>query len=530
MPEIPDFVNDYTPHVGSAPQVSPAALAQPAAALEHLGETLSGPAQEFNARYQQARRSADASNILAGVSTKLNDAAFRWSRTPDRQKAIAGFQAEAATLRAQTVDGLNDELLKTYVDDRFTAEAGARELETGQQAFRLESSKRVGELDANLAAFAQSAAGAKSEMLRAKIMDDGTSAIEGAVAGTWITPEEGATRKLGWASQVQEVRARQMIDAALRTQSPKDAQAASAALGDPAQFPGLNPEARERLAYRVDALNDRLESRAIARQAHADAVAERNLHAAQSRNETLLLAGIYNGKTVDSATLEKLAFGQQISPAGLEAVHSALTHQAEGQDDARTVVGLWHAIDTRSARPADILDAINANHVKGTTGAEMMRALDKGDESTSSRNAFSVLKTAMQGQAIEAGKFDAPEMTARYAEAQSEWHRRVAGGENPQAVLTDMVPRYVETRLAPTWLPPTKYGTPRSGKDVASLKVQLRQAFKAKQISQADAERQGMLVEAYGQFFDREDLAARARAAAGAKSKGAAPASGEATP
>lgn len=528
MPQIPEFGGDLQVHPGQGAAISPGALAAPGAALAHAGEQVGEEMGAWAERYANARRAADASNVMANLSSQLNDSSFKWSKTPDRQAALAGFAGDVQAIQKNTIAKISDPLVQQYVTERFNSEASARELETGQRAFGLESSKRAGELDTNLAAFAQSAAGADDPLTKAKIGDDGIAAIKGAVAGGWITPEEGAQRQLKFRSQMQEVAARQMIDRAVQTQDPNDALAASHAINDDSQFPGMDPETRERLAYRVDALNDRLMNRAIAKQAHEDAVSEKLLRQTQAHNESVILAGIYGGQTVDNATLQKLADGQQISPEGLEAIHSARDRQAEGSDDASTVAHLWAGIDNHQARPADIYAAMTAGKVKGSTGAEMMRTLDRGPESATEKSALETLNTIFRGDSQYGVKSAVDPAIA--AQGRLEFARRVNAGEDPQKVMPDILQRYVGGLKAPVWLPAPQLGAVDSAQKLDAIAVATVKAHQAHQISDAAYATQTELLNRYRAFYQNQAAIQAAAQPAGKGSTNAASGGQQARP
>src|SRR5215472_16568068 len=98
MPDIPTFDAAPDVHMTPMPEASAKAMGAAGAALSQAGQHLEGTMAEFNQRYQNARRTADASAKMAERTQMLGDAEFRWSKIPDRQKALAGFNAEAAQI------------------------------------------------------------------------------------------------------------------------------------------------------------------------------------------------------------------------------------------------------------------------------------------------------------------------------------------------------------------------------------------------------------------------------------------------
>lgn len=512
MPQIPEFNNDTDIRPGQGAGISPGALAAPGEAVARAGAEEGSVLDEFNQRYQNARRAADHSNYMAGYSAQLNDLSHKWGLVPDRQQALDGFNADVATIR-KTIGKISDPLLQQTVTASFNAEASARQLETGQRAFGMESSKRAGDLDTNLAAFAQSAAGAADPMLKAKIFDDGVAAIHGAVAGSWITPQEGAQRELHFHSQMQEVDVRQQMGGVVQSQDPDAALKLLNKLNDPSQFPGLEADTRARLTDRGDGYVSRLQNRAIAQQAHEDAVGERLLRQGQSHNEATMLSQIFAGKSFDNEQLEDMASGQQISPEGLEAIHRAQNERAEGNDDAQTVTHLWNAIDNHQAQPSDIYAAMSAGKVKGSTGAEMMRTVDRGVQSGAEKNALDTLDTIIKGQSKGVlGSLDGS-TAATLGQARLEFGKRVNNGENPQAVMKDVLKEYVGSALVPNKLAAPKLGTVNNLADLNKIVTATVKAHQAHQLSDAEYDQQVSLLGQYRHFLNTQALIGSSTAA-----------------
>lgn len=503
MPNIPTFNPALDVNLGLMAQVSPGAMAAPGEALARGAEHLENVAAEFNARYQEARRGADAANIMAETTQKLSDAEFRWSKTADRQAALAGYNDEIVKLRKTMLGGINDSQLLSAVTREFDAEAAMRSVQVGNQAFKLESSKRTGDLRTNLQTFATAAASASDPVLRAKAIDDAHKAIAMWEQGAWGTPEEAAQERLGFDSMMDEVSVRHAKNAALGSQDPRQMQALEIKLNDPASFPGLLPHRREALLEQVTNAADRLESREAARQAHDDATAERNLHRAQSRNEAVILSGIYNGKTVDAAKLEGWALSGAISTDGLQAIHSAMNQAGEGRDDAITAAKLWHDIGTGQATVQDVY-ARAGSGISASTASQMVRAIDAsptGQKSTV-KALYGVLKTAMNGQRIEMGQFGGASPAVKaWADAQGEWHRRITiDREDPTNVLNDMMRKYAHAQT-PTWLATPKFGTIRSYEDYQRVGRATLQAVRSGAMDQATADVQGQLLKQYSLYY-----------------------------
>ena len=506
MPTIPTFENDVTVRPGGAAQASPSAMAAPGEAAARAGAEVSDVMAQFQQRYADAARAADAAHVTASASETLGNLQHKWSLVPNRDQAQAGFDQDAATVRKQLLDGISDPLVQAHVAQSFDGEMISRRYDTANAAFRLESGTRVAQLDADNNSAANAAAGATNDLLRAKLVDDRISAIKGAVAAGWIQPVEGEQMQIGFRSQVQEVQARNLTNKAIDAQDGDMAHAVAARLDDPNEFPGLLPERREILQQKLENLAIRLDSRAIAQQAHQDSVADRNLRRAQGHNEALLLASVNAGHPLSDSDIEHLADTQQISAAGVEALHTARTRAEDGHDSPDATLRLWHAINTKQAASGDVFDALHNGEISISTSVTMMRALDsntskqsKGDETS----AFAQLKTVLHGGAIEQGIIpDKSPEAALWAQAQGEWHNRVTiGGESPFAVRDDMLKRYGSNTAAPTWLAQPKLGMVQSAQDLQGVIVKTGQALKDGKISQGDYQAQLKLLSQYKAFY-----------------------------
>ncbi len=290
-------------------------------------------------------------------------------------------------------------------------------------------------------------------------------------------------------------------------------------INNPATYPGLLPETREVLATRIENMSYRLEMREATRIAHNDALAERNLHRQQAHNEAVLLFNTYNGNPPKMSDLYALVDKQMISAGGLEAIHSASDRANEGDNDPHTVLVLQHAIDSGDATVNDVYGAKASGGLKTSTAIEMIKAIDaksgKGD-SANTKAMFNVLKTGLQGNAIENGiaVFGSDKQTAaaRWGAAQAEWNRRVTvDSEDPAAVLSDMLPKYGST-MKPTWLEPPRYGNIATVQDLVKVAQATAKAHQAKQLPDADYWGQVELLNNYKRYFsalDAHDQAAK---------------------
>jgi hypothetical protein len=530
MPNIPQFDNTAsTLHPGGAAQISPAAMAKAGEAAAAQGEAVarggeqfSAAMDEFNQKYVGAAESADASHITAQASEALGNLQHKWSLTPNRADAQAGFDTDVAAARKQIVGSISDPIVQARVSTQFDQEVASRRGDTAAAAFRLESSTRRGQLDTDLNTLANSAAGASNPVLQAQLANNATTAISTAKEAGWLDPETADKLDLSFKSQVQEVKARSLMNAAIDKQDGTEAHALAAQLSDPGQFPGLLPERREVLQTRLENLGYRLDTRAASKLAHQDSVAERSLHQAQGHNEATLLAGIDGGKSdLSDSDIQHLADTQQISAGGVEALHAAKVRQENGIDDPKATLGLWHAIGTKQATSGMIYDAMGSGAISRNTATTMMRSLDAGankQQDQVTRGNYEQLKTALHGGAVEQGIIpDKSPAAAVWAQAQGEWNRRVKlNGESPTTVLPDMLSRYGQGTATPTYLDQPKLGMVQSAADIAAVAKKTGDALKAGKISPSDFNSQLQLLSRYKQFYGSPAVKAPARPPSGA--------------
>lgn len=512
--QIPTFTNDV--NVGNArmPRADAGAAGMVGDALARGGAAVSEEGQAFYARYNEARRQADASDIVAGASQKLNDAQFRWSKTPDAQAALEGFNTEAQALKKQTLDGIKDPLVTSYVTGQIDREAIARAEETRRTAFQLESSARRGDLVTNLSQTASQAATAETPELRAQLLDRGTASIHGAVAAGWVTPEMGAEHLLKFQSDIDEAGARRALNGTLERNDPDAAFSLADAVEDPQKYPGLLPEKREILSRQIENAAYRMNARGAAAASRADALAERHLRQSQAYNAAQLVVAARAGK-LDEKTLPELVRTQQLSESGYAAVVAALDREEKGRDDPIAAGGLRAAVEAGHANADDINDAFAAGRISNATHAAMMekwgeRQHQKDDQVE--RGAFQTLKSVTSGNAVEQGIIKDDTLRGRaeqaWAQALGEWNRRVlVNKEDPLSVLSEIGPKYAQVMpKSPTWLAPPKFGAVQSLDDVKRVYSAAKSAFDAKEISSGDFENEARLLHDYRDFYLQKSI------------------------
>jgi hypothetical protein len=244
----------------------------------------------------------------------------------------------------------------------------------------------------------------------------------------------------------------------------------------------------------------------VARQAHQDAVSDRNLRRVQAVNEAKLLGAVGAGQPLSNSDIQHLADTQQISAGGVQALTAAIVRGENGVDKAEPTLRLWHAIGTKQATSDMVFDALKSGDISRNTSVQMMKSMDAKSSKQNDqvvRGAFNQLKSALRGGAIEQGIIPnkSPEASA-WAQAQGEWTQRVTiGGENAVAVKDDMLKRYSHDTASPTWLPQPRLGLVQSPQDLKDVAARTGAAFKAGKISQSDYQTQLRLLSQYKQFY-----------------------------
>lgn len=528
MPVIPFFQNQTpVPDAPIGPRMDPSVAAQSSDAITRAAGQFSGAMTDFDAKYQDAKRQSDAAALAADAEGRLGQIQFALStqvptdpttNLPDHTAARTAFDAQAQTLRGQILSGITDPEVQSYVAQHFDRAAIDRGMQTQSAAFGEESSARRGNLDQSVNNYTQALGQTDSDISRARITDQAVGAINGAVMGGWLTPQEGQDRIIRFKSGVAETAVQHALNA--------DPAVALQHLQDPTAYPGLLPDRRESLTYTAAIRADMAERQANAVQEKADRDAERQLRGAQAANAANLIGAAMGGQAIDTNHVADMVRSQQITP---EAANAILTARL-GHDDPQAAVRLWHDVGAGAATADDIYTALSTHAVSASTGVDMMRALgsrqSQGDN-TVERAAFANLRTALGGDTVEKGLVDfgnatQAAMARGWAQAQSEWTNRVlVGHEDPRAALSDLVAKYQPPDHPPvTWARP-KFGGVDNQDAVTTVWGQTKAAFQAGQLSNADYQAQAALLNQYRKFYG--DLAARQAAAKAAKAPGAKP-------
>jgi hypothetical protein len=450
MPEIPIFQNTEMAPLGAPfPYADASQFEAPSKALGQAGGALEQAGTDWGSIYAQAKRTQDSTTLTASGMQQLQNLQFTLSKTDDSAAAHAAYQTGAAGIIHDTMGQSSDPEVSSYVQRSLTSRSIIGAEETRDAAFGVESSKFRGQGDTIRAGYAQDAALATSEAGRQQFLQLGNDTIDSAVASHWMTPQEGADRKLQFTSQIAEVNAKRLIA--------NDPIKAAALLADPGAsaqaFPGLLPERASSLAGEASFKAMRVENRNNAAVAHQDAMAQQNQEAMLRRNETGVLADIADGKPMDRAAIDEAGRKGLFSPGGFMVIQGALTRQREGTDNTMTTLQLIAHLNDRTLTGADITAAALAGQdgdqgISGKTAVDLLKAVD--EQSKTQDNALytaglAQVRQAFNAEAAERGVFGKDEQKQGQLAmvAQAEYvNRALVLHQNPQATAQDIITRY----------------------------------------------------------------------------------------
>lgn len=526
MPVIPEFTNNVATATAPLPRADVRQSSAIADSIARGGAQLEATVEPWAERYAASRRAVMASDAMVDAQHGLAQSAQQWSRragTLDENgkiigtdQAVNGFNDQAQQLRTQAVGQIADPLVKEQVAHSFNEAMIGHAESVRSQGFSQERLARLGQLDTQLNGLAQDAAATSTPEGKLNVTNTAATAIGTLRDAGFINGEEAATRGIAFTSHVQAVGVHQELNSALdlADRDPDAALRLARKINDPASYPGLLPEQRESLGRQAENIAYRLTVQASARAQKEDAAEAKALRQTQATNEAKLLSDVYDNKPVDIAAATAMASNQQISVAGLQAVHAALDRQREGKDDPLARIDLQQRIQDGEDVHADIRQAIIDHKLSGPTAGALMTQngarQGKGDNAIDRAN-FNALKTVLGGDAVEKGmlNFDNKahvQQIQSWARAQIEWGNRVlVGGEDSRAVLTDMLPRYQSSNYPPaTWAAP-RLGAVSSSQDVAAVWGKTKAAAAAGQITPDQLGAETDLLGRYRQFYADQD-------------------------
>src|SRR5262249_23160458 len=154
-----------------------------------VGFDIAQKQREFDEKYAEARRQADAAEAVAKGSRRLSDEEDNWGKVADSVEARKGFDDAAQKSNDEILGGISDLRTRTYVKQRLDTEALNRSESVRRESFGHEAAAARGKLTTQLATFAQQAAVGTTPEARALATDNAMAAIHGSVAAGWTTPE-----------------------------------------------------------------------------------------------------------------------------------------------------------------------------------------------------------------------------------------------------------------------------------------------------------------------------------------------------
>lgn len=512
MPRIETFhvSPNAVPGPGDAPRMNPAAAGAVGDAVSRSSDKLYGVLEHFNARYDSARREADAATLQAESMKRLGEAQFRWSRIPDAREAEKGFTAEAATIKSEIAGRIQDPYVAAKFGPHFDDRANSATIAARSGAFALESSKRKGELLTNLNTYSHGLANAANPLERQQILDTADGAIGAYERGGWISPEDAARLRLTTRSKADEVSARQLINA-----SPE---AAVGLLGDNKNFPNLDEKTREVLERQAISRADTLVKQRTAQAEKNERNAERELKIDQGLNEISLIGRLESDKPPTLEEVTALAGRRQISPDGYMTVRKAILSGELGRDDPAFVNGMHTRILSGEASLAEIRDA-PLSSISMKTKATMLdkwKGVQEGGAYASRdyKDGIDTLRSAIvtTGPGSQFVRTDEQQKLARARRELDEWIRSTKVGVDDTArvwqKIDEMLPRYQSAPPSAYGLPRPRLGEVKTREDVAKIAEATAVALAGGKISDADAIAEDQLLGEYLAIFKRqEDLA-----------------------
>jgi hypothetical protein len=205
MPQIPaDFRVDRSPFAAGdiRAEANPAAFAAAGRGLAEAGQAISEEGQRWGAQYAEALRQKQAANLTFDGMSAPSQSQEKWSRVPNSQQALAGFNDESEQIRNRTVAQTSDPEVQAMVLRSLTEHTLWSQLGVQNRSFALESSNHRAEIDQQLEGYQQQAAAAPDAITRASIVDRATANIRGAVAAGWMYGEQGEDRLSRFRNQV----------------------------------------------------------------------------------------------------------------------------------------------------------------------------------------------------------------------------------------------------------------------------------------------------------------------------------------
>lgn len=243
-----------------------------------------------------------------------------------------------------------------------------------------------------------------------------------------------------------------------------------------------------------------------------EATAEREMKKTQGINEGNWLEKAYTTQNIDIHDVaEDMRLGK-ISVEGMKAIHSAIASTDKVEDD-KVKVGIWADYANGGDIRHSALAASDMGQINPKTTIEMLRAAAV-KPSEIEQHQYHVLKTAVGGHAAENGFFKDPNLQKEseqlWAQAQAEFYRRTRPnrgqpGEDPEAVVHDMLPRYVKSSVAPASWPNPRAGAVHNTDEVNRRAIDTMNLYNDEKITTKEYDAEVKLLTDYKEFYEQQD-------------------------
>lgn len=250
----------------------------------------------------------------------------------------------------------------------------------------------------------------------------------------------------------------------------------------------------------------------------AQAAAQKELHLDQAKQFADMWASVLKpGKNNPAPTAGDIADAvrnQQLTP---EMGHALLTMEKGGEDNSQAVIGLHVLLHDENATTKDKLNAISraasGRQITALTAGTLTDGVfnkDTKGETAEQKGLYASLKTILGGHNVEMGLIHLDNTQERmqsdlWGQAQNEWTQRVlVGKEDAQTVFSNMVQRYQQKPVVPTWLPVPRYGSTTSLEDVKAVAAKTMQQFQTNGITQDEYAYQMDILNNYRNFYQQQ--------------------------
>lgn len=283
----------------------------------------------------------------------------------------------------------------------------------------------------------------------------------------------------------------------------------------------IDPDKKQQLLANAVTQSHALMERDISYQRYLDEQGQRRLRDTQTANFSTTFADVLKGGNADPVKLADMVRTQQITPEQSKAIVAEQARQGRGEDNIGVLTDLQHRADTAGAMTqqdyegtsSDVYSAIERGDLKGSTGARLIHTMDAKrtqQDNQVERGLFSTMKTLLGGDAVEKGMLDFGNAAhvaqiQKWGMAQAEWNQRVLiNKEDPTAVFSDVLPRYMPPITDARALPRPRMGAVNSIEDVGRVWQASKAAKDAGTITQDQLDTEADLLNRYRDIFQKQ--------------------------